>query len=103
MRRFSRSAEVMLVNQKATQPLTSAAYENHHTRELKADANAYLADKAQDISDAVRIWRKHFPEFSVVFINSLFKSFHYRSRRSLGQQWQRGSNCIPELPCTYRL
>jgi len=58
------SAEVMLVIREANQPLIYAAYENHHTRELDTDASVYLADKAKDISIAVRVWRKHFPKLS---------------------------------------
>ena len=62
--KYEMSPESMLVIREANQPLIYAAYENHHTRELKADANVYLADKAQDVLDAVRIWRKHFPELT---------------------------------------
>ena len=58
------SAEAMLAIREANQPLIYAAYENHHTRELDADADVYLSDKAQDISAAVRIWKKHFPELT---------------------------------------
>ena len=62
--KYNMSAEVMLVIREANQPLIYAAYENHHTRELDADADMYLADKAKDIFIAVRIWQKHFPELS---------------------------------------
>jgi len=56
------SAEVMLVNRDATQPLTSAAYENHHTRELAdGGSDVYIAHKAHDIFIEVRIWQKQFP------------------------------------------
>jgi hypothetical protein len=58
------STEAMLINEKANQPLVYAAYENHHTRELDADADAYLADKASDIFAAVRIGETHFPELT---------------------------------------
>jgi len=56
--------ETMLVCREANQPLIYAAYENHHMRELKSEANVYIADKTHDISAAVRIWRKHFPELT---------------------------------------
>jgi|GEM_PF-1593302 len=56
--------ETMLVCREANQPLIYAAYENHHTRDLKSDVNVYIADKAHDIAAAVRIWRKHFPELT---------------------------------------
>ena len=59
------SAEVMLVNRDATQPLTSAAYENHHTRELAdGGSDVYIAHKAHDIFIEIRIWQKQFPELS---------------------------------------
>ena len=59
------SAETMLAIREANLPLIYAAFENHHTRELKADADAYLEDKAQDIAEAVQIFQTHFPELSV--------------------------------------
>ena len=62
--KYGMSPEAMLVIREANQPLIYAAYENHHTRELKSDTNVYLADKAQDVADTVRIWRKHFPELT---------------------------------------
>jgi hypothetical protein len=62
--KYEMSTEAMLINEKANQPLIYAAYENHHTRELDSDADAYLADKAQDISLAVRIGKKYFPELT---------------------------------------
>jgi len=58
------SPEAMLAIREANQPLIYAAYENHHTRELDADADVYLADKAYDILAAIRIWKKHFPELT---------------------------------------
>ena len=62
--KLGKSADVMLVIREANQPLIYAAYENHHTRELESDADMYLADKAQDISEAVQVWRTHFPELT---------------------------------------
>jgi hypothetical protein len=63
--KYEMSAEVMLVNRAANSPLVYAAYENHHTRELAADGiDAYITDKANDIEEAVRIWKKHFPELT---------------------------------------
>ena len=62
--KYDMSAEAMLAILEANQPLIYAAYENHHTRELASDADVYLADKAHDIANAVRIWKKHFPELS---------------------------------------
>jgi len=62
--KYGMSPESMLVIREANQPLIYAAYENHHTRELKSDATVYLGEKAQDVLDAVRIWRKHFPELT---------------------------------------
>jgi len=61
---FGMSAEVMIVNRDANQPLVNAAYENHHTRELKSNADAYILDKAHDVFDAVQNGRKHFPELT---------------------------------------
>jgi hypothetical protein len=58
------SAEVLLAILGANQPLVCATFENQHTRALKADADAYLASKALDISAAVRIVKKHFPELT---------------------------------------
>ena len=59
------TAEVMLVNCAANSSLVYAAYENHHTRELAADGiDAYISDKANDITEVVRIWKKHFPELT---------------------------------------
>jgi hypothetical protein len=58
------SPETMLVIREANLPLIYAAYENHHTREIESDADTYIADKAQDISEAINIWRKQFPELT---------------------------------------
>jgi len=59
------SAEVMLVNQKANQPLTSAAYENHHTRELAdGGSDVYIAHKTHEVFGAVRMWQQQFSELS---------------------------------------
>jgi len=54
----------MLVIRDANLPLIYAAYENHHTRALASDAAAYLADKAQDISEAVQMEKQFFPELT---------------------------------------
>jgi len=62
--KYGLSAEAMLVIREANQPLIYAAYENHHTRALIADANVYLEDKTHDISVAVRLWKQHFPELT---------------------------------------
>ena len=62
--KYAMSAESMLVIREAISPLIYAAYENHHTRELDTDANAYLTDKARDIVIAIRIWRHRFPELT---------------------------------------
>jgi hypothetical protein len=59
---------VLLLNEKANQPLLYAAYENHHTRELdgkdeEAAINAaigYIEDKAEDIKVLIQPLRKHF-------------------------------------------
>ena len=62
---YEMSAEVMLVNSAANSPLVYAAYENHHTRELATDGiDAYITDKANDITEAVRVWKKHFPKLT---------------------------------------
>jgi hypothetical protein len=59
------SAEVMLVNREATQPLTSAAYENHHTRELAdGGSDVYIAHKTHEVFGAVRVWQQQFPELT---------------------------------------
>jgi len=62
--KYGMSAEVMLAIEKANLPLIYAAYENHHTRKLEANADVYISDKAYDIFEAVQIWRKHFPELT---------------------------------------
>ena len=62
--KYDLSAEAMLAIRETNQPLIYAAYENHHTRALVADADMYLADKAHDIFVAVRILKKHFPELT---------------------------------------
>ena len=62
--KYDLSEKAMLIIREANQPLVHAAYENHHTRALKADADAYLVDKTHDIAEAVRIWKKHFPELT---------------------------------------
>ena len=63
-KKCSMSPEAMLVIRDANQPLIYAAYENYHTREIKSDADAYLADKAEDISEAVQSLRQHFSELT---------------------------------------
>jgi hypothetical protein len=48
---------ILLLNEKANQPLIHAAYENHHTRELDGKdeeaaiqaVNAYIEDKAEQV------------------------------------------------------
>jgi len=62
--KLGKSADVMLVIREANLPLIYAAYENHHTREIESDTEAYIADKAQDISEAVRFCREQFPELT---------------------------------------
>lgn len=63
--KYGMSTESMLVIREANFPLVCAAYENHHTREIFADGGAvYLADKTHDVSEAVRIWKKQFPELT---------------------------------------
>ena len=62
LEKYGVSAEVMLVNSKANEPLTHAAYENHHTRQLaKKGGEVYLTNKANDIFTAVQPWKKQFP------------------------------------------
>ena len=69
--RYGMSAEVVLVNREANQPLIFAAYENHHTRELKLNADAYISDKANDIfEEIIKIWKKHFPELTGEIANA---------------------------------
>ena len=74
--KYDMSAEVMLVIREANQPLIYAAYENHHTRELdytrepgSEGVGVYVADKALDVSQAVSIFRKHFPELTEAVID----------------------------------
>jgi len=46
-------------------PFPSFSFLLHYTRELAADGiDAYIADKANDITEAVRIWKKHFSELT---------------------------------------
>ena len=68
---YKMSAEAMLAIHWANAPLVYATYENHHTRALLTDADAYLADKAKDISVSVQILKKHFTELSDERCNAL--------------------------------
>jgi hypothetical protein len=62
---YGMSPEAMLVIREANLPLIYATYENHHTRELVSDGgDVYLADKANDILDAVQVWKQRFPELT---------------------------------------
>ena len=59
---FEKSTEAILVNRDANFPLFCATYENHHTRELLSDGgDVYLAEKANDIWEAVRDRSEKFP------------------------------------------
>ena len=59
---FGKSAEAMLVIRDANFPLFCATHENHHTRELLLDGgDVYLAEKANDIWEAVRDRNETFP------------------------------------------
>jgi hypothetical protein len=61
--KYGTSTEVMLINLKANQPLLYASYENHHTRELRANgANHYIEEKMSDVLSAVRFWMREYPE-----------------------------------------
>jgi hypothetical protein len=68
---------ILLLNEKANQPLIHAAYENHHTRELdgKDEAaavsavNAYIEDKAEDIRELIQPMREQFPALTDEDIN----------------------------------
>jgi hypothetical protein len=63
--KYGTTVEVMLVNREANLSLIYAAYENHHTRELSAEgADVYMASKANDISEAVWVWKRQFPELT---------------------------------------
>ena len=63
--KYNLSTDVILVNLQANQPLIYAAYENHHTREIASDGgDVYLTDKTNDIIEAVKRWKKHFPELT---------------------------------------
>ena len=56
------SAETMIVNRKAIEPLICAAYENHHTREITNNkGEVYIANKANEIYESVKIFQKQFP------------------------------------------
>ncbi|MCL2623692.1 MAG: hypothetical protein FWD31_08515, partial [Planctomycetaceae bacterium] len=75
----------------ANQPLIYAAYENHHTREIESDADAYLADKAQDISEVVRMGKQFFPELtdetSVAFVCHWLKRILFPNlRKACGEK-----------------
>jgi hypothetical protein len=61
--KYGTSTEVMLINMKANQPLLYASYENHHTRELRANgSDHYIEDKVGDVLSAVRFWMRKYPE-----------------------------------------
>jgi len=62
---YEKSTGEMLVNRDATLSLICAAYENHHTRELASDGgDVYISEKTHDIAEAVRDWKKLFPELT---------------------------------------
>ena len=66
LEKYGVSADVMLINNKASEPLKNAAYENHHTRQLaKSDGEVYLSNKANDIFAAIQVWKKQFPEITL--------------------------------------
>ena len=59
------SAESVLVNLKANQPLFHAVYENHHTREIvDGGVDTYIENKTYAVLESVRIWKGKFPEIS---------------------------------------
>ena len=59
---FGKSAEAILVIRDANFPLFCATYENHHTRELLSDGgDVYLAEKANDVWEAIRDRNEKFP------------------------------------------
>jgi len=63
--RYGFSTEIMLVNYKAQLPLIFAAYENHHTREIASDGGTvYLAEKTNDMFNAVMFAKNQFPELT---------------------------------------
>jgi hypothetical protein len=65
--KYGTSTEVMLINMKANQPLLYASYENHHTRELRANgSDHYFEDKVSDVLAAVRYWMRKYPELLVL-------------------------------------
>ena len=69
--RYEMSAEVMLVIDRANQPLIYASYENHHSRELDYDgADIYTLEKAADIHQFTQIFRAQFPELTNELIES---------------------------------
>jgi hypothetical protein len=61
---YKMSAESMLAIRDANQPLIDAACDNHYTRELDIDADAYINDKTYDIFRAMRFWKEQFPELT---------------------------------------
>jgi hypothetical protein len=61
--KYDMSTDAMLINREANILLMHAVTDNHHTSELEPDGiEAYIADKVHDISIAIRVWRKKFPE-----------------------------------------
>jgi hypothetical protein len=63
--KYGMTAEVMLVNREANLSLIYSAYENHHTRELSSEgADVYIANKANDISETIRVLKKYFPKLT---------------------------------------
>jgi len=62
---YKMSAEAMLVNERANLPLVFASYENNHTRAIAADGgDVYLANKTNDIIEAVKVWKNQLPELT---------------------------------------
>ena len=62
LEKYGVSAETLIVNRKAIEPLICAAYENHHTREITNDnGHVYLENKSNEIFDSIKVYQNQFP------------------------------------------
>ena len=61
--KYGTSMDVMLINLKANSPLLYASYENHITRELRANgADRYIEEKTNEVLMEIRFWAQQYPE-----------------------------------------
>jgi len=63
MAKYGHAPEIVIVNEVANKPLICAAYENHHTRELKeSGVDGYIDEKVSEIRNMVKLWQNDIPD-----------------------------------------